>query len=102
MAILNFTLNPEGITKIHDALVCLGKFSEAVCIEVTKQHVIRRLFVPVMPSSILASQRSMAVSRSFNGSDTRPLKADRRALLCILHVNLLSSIDCPLARIGAK
>lgn len=39
MAILNFTLNPEGITKIHDALVCLGKFSEAVCIEVTKQHV---------------------------------------------------------------
>ncbi|KAH8600865.1 DNA repair protein-like protein rad9 [Bisporella sp. PMI_857] len=33
MAILNFTLNPENLGKFHDALVCLGKFSEAVCIE---------------------------------------------------------------------
>lgn len=39
MAILSFTLNPEGIKKIHDALVCLGKFSEAVCIEATIHHV---------------------------------------------------------------
>jgi len=33
MAILNFTLSPEAFGKLHDALVCLGKFSEAVCIE---------------------------------------------------------------------
>jgi len=33
MAILNFTLNPEALGKLHDALVCLGKFSEAVSIE---------------------------------------------------------------------
>lgn len=33
MAILSFTLTPESLGKLHDALVCLGKFSEAVCIE---------------------------------------------------------------------
>ncbi|KAL3425603.1 hypothetical protein PVAG01_02394 [Phlyctema vagabunda] len=33
MAILNFTLNPESLGKLHDALVCLGKFSESVSIE---------------------------------------------------------------------
>jgi cell cycle checkpoint control protein RAD9A len=33
MAILSFTLTPESLGKLHDVLVCLGKFSEAVCIE---------------------------------------------------------------------
>lgn len=33
MAVLNFTLTPEALGKLHDALVCLGKFSEAVSIE---------------------------------------------------------------------
>ena len=33
MAILNFTLSPEALSKLHDALVCLGKFSESVSIE---------------------------------------------------------------------
>jgi hypothetical protein len=39
MAILSFTLGPEAIGKIYDALVCLGRFSEAVCIESQKDHV---------------------------------------------------------------
>ncbi|KIN06167.1 hypothetical protein OIDMADRAFT_49656 [Oidiodendron maius Zn] len=33
MPVLAFTLSPESLGKLHDALVCLGKFSEAVCIE---------------------------------------------------------------------
>lgn len=39
MAILNFTLNPEAIGKLHDALVCLGKFNEAVSIEASQDKV---------------------------------------------------------------
>jgi cell cycle checkpoint control protein RAD9A len=39
MAILNFTLSPEALSKLHDALVCLGKFSEAVSIEAVHDKV---------------------------------------------------------------
>jgi cell cycle checkpoint control protein RAD9A len=39
MAILSFTLNPDSISKLHDALVCLGKFSEAVSIEASNDKV---------------------------------------------------------------
>lgn len=38
MAILSFTLSPDAILRVHDALICLGKFSEAVCIEVNRSH----------------------------------------------------------------
>ena len=43
MAILSFTLSPEAISKLHDALVCLGKFSETVSIEASKNNVCRIL-----------------------------------------------------------
>lgn len=39
MAVLAFTLSPEAIGKLHDALVCLGKFSEAVSIEAANDKV---------------------------------------------------------------
>ena len=39
MAILNFTLSPEALGKLHDALVCLGKFSEDVSIEAAHDKV---------------------------------------------------------------
>lgn len=39
MAILTFTLNPDALGKFHDALVCLGKFSETVSIEATHSRV---------------------------------------------------------------
>ncbi|KAG0648557.1 DNA repair rad9 [Hyphodiscus hymeniophilus] len=40
MAVLNFTLSPEALGKLHDALVCLGKFSEAVSIEAVHDKLI--------------------------------------------------------------
>lgn len=40
MAILNFTLSPEALSKLHDALVCLGKFSEAVSIEASHDKLV--------------------------------------------------------------
>ncbi|KAE8832226.1 hypothetical protein PTNB85_06618 [Pyrenophora teres f. teres] len=33
MVVLNFTLTPEAASKVHDLLVCLGKFSDTVAIE---------------------------------------------------------------------
>ncbi|KAA8573156.1 hypothetical protein MFRU_027g00070 [Monilinia fructicola] len=40
MAILTFTLTPDTLNKFHDALVCLGKFSETVSIEATNTRLI--------------------------------------------------------------
>jgi cell cycle checkpoint control protein RAD9A len=44
MPILNFTLSPESLGKLHDILVCLGKFSEAVCIEAVNDKVFATSF----------------------------------------------------------
>lgn len=39
MVALNFTLQPEALAALHDALVCLGKFSESVSIEARRDRV---------------------------------------------------------------
>jgi hypothetical protein len=39
MAVLNFTLSPEAVSKLNNVLVCLGRFSDSVCIESNKDHV---------------------------------------------------------------
>lgn len=33
MQTLSFTLSPEAIARVHDAVLCLSKFSESVSIE---------------------------------------------------------------------
>ncbi|KAF2033728.1 hypothetical protein EK21DRAFT_86198 [Setomelanomma holmii] len=38
MVVLNFTLAPEAAAKIHDLLVCLGKFSDTVAIEARRER----------------------------------------------------------------
>ncbi|KAF9696951.1 hypothetical protein EKO04_004616 [Ascochyta lentis] len=38
MVVLNFTLTPEAASKVHDVLVCLGKFSETVAIEARRER----------------------------------------------------------------
>jgi cell cycle checkpoint control protein RAD9A len=48
MAILKFTLSPEALSKLHDALVCLGKFSEAVSIEAVNDKV-RQILLSKLP-----------------------------------------------------
>ncbi|KAN0103054.1 DNA repair protein-like protein rad9 [Hyaloscypha variabilis] len=40
MAVLTFSINPEALGKLHDALVCLGKFSEAVCLEASSDRLV--------------------------------------------------------------
>jgi len=36
MAILSFTLSEEGVAVLHDALACIVKFSDDVCLEASK------------------------------------------------------------------
>ena len=36
---LSFTLKPEGVARLHDVVVCLGKFSESVSIEARRDRV---------------------------------------------------------------
>lgn len=57
MLILSFTLSPESLGKLHDALVCLGKFSEAVCIEAANDK--------VLPCRPLKTSMSNSRSSSF-------------------------------------
>ncbi|OAL00289.1 hypothetical protein IQ06DRAFT_274863 [Phaeosphaeriaceae sp. SRC1lsM3a] len=37
MVVLNFTLTPEAAAKVHDLLICLGKFSDTVAIEAKRE-----------------------------------------------------------------
>jgi len=39
MVILNFTLSEEGVAVLHDALACMFKFSDDVCLEAKKDKV---------------------------------------------------------------
>jgi cell cycle checkpoint control protein RAD9A len=39
MVVLNFTLTPEAAAKVHDLLVCLGKFSDTVAVEARRERV---------------------------------------------------------------
>ena len=39
MAILSFSLAPEGTSKLHDLLVCLAKFGDYVAIEAARESV---------------------------------------------------------------
>ena len=39
MAILNFSLNEEGVASLRDALICLNKFSDDVSLEARKDSV---------------------------------------------------------------
>jgi cell cycle checkpoint control protein RAD9A len=45
MVVLNFTLSEEGVVVLHDALACMFKFSDDVCLEARKDK------VPQMPSA---------------------------------------------------
>lgn len=47
MAVLKFTIEPEAISKLHDVLVCLGRFQESVCLEATRD----KLFLSALNST---------------------------------------------------
>lgn len=48
MAVLNFSLNEEGVASLRDALICLNKFSDDVSLEARKDSV----NLPSMPFNL--------------------------------------------------
>lgn len=39
MQTLSFTLNRDGVSRMHDAILCLAKFSDTVSLEARSRHV---------------------------------------------------------------
>lgn len=71
MAILTFTINPEALGKLHDALVSLGKFSEAVCLEASSD----RLVLTALNSSKSAyASFTLLGNKFFSKYHYKPLK----------------------------
>jgi len=59
MVVLNFTLTPEAASKVHDLLICLGKFNDTVAIEARREKVGLPLFsVGAVPHTSHNSLRS--------------------------------------------
>lgn len=60
MVLLNFTLTPEAASKVHDLLVCLGKFSDTVAIEARQERVGQQPFrLLQVPSKFRISSHSL-------------------------------------------
>ncbi|KAF7955512.1 uncharacterized protein EAE97_000771 [Botrytis byssoidea] len=75
MAILTFTLNPDALGRFHDALVCLGKFSETVSIEATHS----RLILTTLNSTKSAYASFMLVgNKFFSKYQYTPLRSGRK------------------------
>lgn len=57
MSTLTITLTPEAVGKLHDALLCLGKFGESVSLEARKTKVshILTIIIQRLVSLILLS-----------------------------------------------
>lgn len=45
MAILTFTLSEDGVAAIHEALLCLNRFSDDVSLDARRDKVSRILFI---------------------------------------------------------
>ncbi|KAL0264199.1 hypothetical protein SLS55_000145 [Diplodia seriata] len=59
MVVLDFTLRPEALAALHDALVCLAKFSDAVSIEARREK---------LSLTALNSSKSAYASFAFDSS----------------------------------
>ncbi|CZT50216.1 related to rad9 protein [Rhynchosporium secalis] len=70
MAILSFTLNPESLDKLHSALACLSKFSEAVAIEASND----KLVLTALNSSKSAYASFTLGSKFFSKYHFKPIR----------------------------
>ncbi|PBP17691.1 DNA repair protein rad9 [Diplocarpon rosae] len=75
MAVLNFTLNPESLEKLHNALACLSKFSEAVSLEASHD----KLVLTALNSSKSAYASFTLGSKFFSKYHFKPVKTGSQA-----------------------
>jgi len=85
MAVLQFTLNEDAVTALHDALACMFKFSDHVCLEGRKDK---------LTLTTLNVSKSAYVCFAFSGSrfflryDFNPNTQHRDGFSCQLHTRV--------------
>ncbi|KAI6251296.1 DNA repair protein rad9 [Erysiphe necator] len=73
MIILKFSLNPDALSKFYDLLICLGKFSEYVSIEVSEQ----KLVLTTLNSTNSAyASFTLSASKYFSRYDYKPVRTE--------------------------
>ncbi|KAI9845388.1 MAG: hypothetical protein M1838_001743 [Thelocarpon superellum] len=78
MPTLNLILTPEAVGRIHDVLVCLGKFNESVSIEARKDKALLSVFKGRL---LDARDRDTAIERCELSIQDRPGVAECRLLV---------------------
>ncbi len=90
MAILSLTLMPDAVVRLHDALVCLGKFGESVSIDARRDKVQSSIW-----SAPKVVQQSLTIlHRADDPDNTQPVKI----VSCILRSGcgqLLQQVSLP-------
>lgn len=51
MALVSFTLSEEGVGAFNDALICVNRFSDDVCLEVRKDKVCIYMLIQSTPAA---------------------------------------------------
>ncbi|KAJ9645973.1 hypothetical protein H2199_003016 [Coniosporium tulheliwenetii] len=82
MVSLNFTLSPESSVKIHDALLCLAKFSESVSIEARQDKALLSVFKGRIAD---ARGRDSAIDRCEVSVQERPDEVECRLVVKMVH-----------------
>ncbi|KAI1143650.1 Rad9-domain-containing protein [Hypoxylon sp. FL0543] len=89
MAVLNFTLSEEGVNVLRDALACLGKFSDEVSLEATKDKLV---FTTLNLSKSAYASFSFQVNRFFSKYHFEGVPQNREKFFCKLYSRALLSL----------
>ncbi|KAI1803108.1 Rad9-domain-containing protein [Daldinia bambusicola] len=92
MAVLNFTLSEEGVSRFRDALTCLSKFSDEVSLEAKKDKLV---FTTLNPSKTAYLSFSFVAKRFFSRYHFEGVPQNREKFYCKLHNRALLSIFRP-------
>ncbi|KAL1838088.1 hypothetical protein VTJ49DRAFT_3080 [Mycothermus thermophilus] len=89
MVVLNFTLSEEGVAVLHDALACMFKFSDDVCLEARKDK-LTLTTLNLSKSAYICF--SFAVNRFFSRYNFEGTPQYRDRFFCQLYIRSLLSI----------
>ncbi|AEO69136.1 uncharacterized protein THITE_2119201 [Thermothielavioides terrestris NRRL 8126] len=89
MVVLNFTLSEEGVAVLHDALACMFKFSDDVCLEARKDK-LTLTTLNISKSAYVCF--SFAANRFFSRYNFEGTPQYRERFFCQLYIRSLLTI----------
>ncbi|KAK4650295.1 hypothetical protein QC762_706150 [Podospora pseudocomata] len=89
MVVLNFTLSEDGVAVLHDALACMFKFSDEVCLEARKEKL---MLTTLNISKSAYVCYSFAATRFFSGYKFEGSPQYREKFSCQLYIKSLLAI----------